>query len=103
MTGSSERTKKAAALAYKEGDYAPRVIAKGHGVTAEAIIALARENGIYVHESPELVSLLMQVDLDRFIPPELYQAVAELLAWIYWLEHGAGPAIDSSAQSENIG
>jgi len=41
-----------------------------------------------VHESPELVSLLMQVDLDQHIPPELYFAVAELLAWIYRLEHG---------------
>ncbi len=90
MKTNSDSRKKAAALAYKEGDYAPRIIAKGQGVTAEAIIALARENGIYVHESPELVGLLMQVDLDRFIPAELYQAVAELLAWIYWLELQSG-------------
>lgn len=50
---------------------------------AEAIIALAREHGLYVHQSPELVSLLLQVDLDGEIPAELYQAVAELLAWLY--------------------
>jgi flagellar biosynthesis protein len=55
---------------------------------AEAIIERARDAGVYVHESPELVSLLMQVDLDQHIPPELYFAVAELLAWIYHLEHG---------------
>ena len=54
---------KAAALSYKKGDYAPRVIAKGHGPAAEAIISLARESGIYIHESPELVEMLMQVDL----------------------------------------
>ncbi|SNB46014.1 EscU/YscU/HrcU family type III secretion system export apparatus switch protein [Geobacter sp. DSM 9736] len=91
MRDDSGKGKKAAALAYKKGDYAPRVVAKGQGATAEAMIALARENGVYVHESPELVSLLMQVDLDRFIPPELYVAVAELLVWIYWLEHGEAP------------
>jgi flagellar biosynthesis protein len=44
---------------------------------------------VYVHESPELVSLLMQVDLDQSIPPELYRAVAELLAWLYRLEAAA--------------
>jgi len=42
---------------------------------------------VYVHESPELVSLLMQVNDDSEIPPELYVAVAEILAWLYWLEH----------------
>lgn len=95
MKNSGGQAKKAAALAYKEGDYAPRVIAKGQGVSAEAIIALAKENGIYIHESPELVSLLMKVDMDRYIPDELYQAIAELLAWIYWLEQqsGAHPAL----------
>ncbi len=75
------------ALSYKEGQYAPLITAKGRGVTAEAIIACAREAGVYVHESPELVALLMQIEMDRFIPPELYRAVAELLAWIYWLEN----------------
>jgi flagellar biosynthesis protein len=43
---------------------------------------------VYVHESPELVALLMQVDLDARIPPELYVAVAELLAWLYAIENG---------------
>ena len=79
---------KAAALSYKRGDYAPRVIAKGHGAMAEAIIEIARESGVYVHESRELVEMLMQVDIDRDIPPELYRAVAEILAWIYWMEMG---------------
>jgi len=79
--------RKAIALTYKEGQYAPKVIAKGRGATAEAIIACAKEAGVYVHESAELVSLLMQVDVDKYIPPELYRSVAELLAWIYWLEN----------------
>jgi flagellar biosynthesis protein len=88
MKNWKERERRAAALAYRKGDYAPRVIAKGEGEAAEAIINLAREAGVYVHESPELVRMLMQLDLDRNIPPELYAAVAELLAWLYWLEQG---------------
>ena len=83
-----EHLKHAVALAYTQTDAAPRVIAKGRGVLAEQIIARARENGVYVHESPELVSLLMQVDLDQRIPPQLYLAVAELLSWLYLLERG---------------
>lgn len=86
----------AVALAYQTGQAAPRVVAKGRGLLAQAIIERAREAGVYVHESPELVSLLMQVDLDQHIPPQLYLAVAELLAWIYQLEHAAA-AIPSKA------
>ena len=78
----------AVAMAYRSGDAAPKVVAKGRGLLAETIIERAREAGVYVHESPELVSLLMQVDLDQHIPPQLYLAVAELLAWLYRLEHG---------------
>lgn len=76
------------ALTYTESDVAPRVVAKGRGVLAEQIIARAREHGVYVHQSPELVSLLMQIDLDEHIPPQLYVAVSELLAWLYRLESG---------------
>ncbi|MBZ0105516.1 MAG: EscU/YscU/HrcU family type III secretion system export apparatus switch protein [Sulfuricella denitrificans] len=78
----------AVALAYHAGQSAPKVVARGRGLLADAIIARAKEAGVYVHESPALVSLLMQVDLDQHIPPELYLAVAELLAWLYRLEHG---------------
>lgn len=78
----------AVALAYGENDAAPRVVAKGKGQVAQAIIERAREAGVYVHESPELVALLMQVDLDQRIPSQLYVAVAELLAWLYRIEAG---------------
>ena len=85
---ANDAQKSAVALAYSQTDAAPRVVAKGRGLVAEQIIARAREHGVYVHESPELVSLLLQVDLDQRIPPQLYIAVAELLAWIYRLESG---------------
>lgn len=80
----------AVALKYAPGDSAPKVVAKGRGLIAEEIIARAREHGVFVHESPELVTLLSQVDLDDHIPPALYIAVAELLAWLYQVERKGG-------------
>ena len=82
-----DKVREAVALAYSQADAAPRVVAKGRGQIAEQIIAKARENGVYVHESPEMVALLTQIDIDQHIPAELYLAVAELLAWLYSLEH----------------
>ncbi len=79
-------TQQAVALAYEHGEYAPKIVAKGRGVVAEQIIARAKEHNIFVHQSQELVSLLMKVDLDEHIPTRLYQAIAELLVWIYELE-----------------
>lgn len=83
-----DKRKSAIALAYQTGDTAPRVVAKGRGLIAQAIIERAREHGVYVHESEDLVGMLMQVELDEHIPPQLYLAVAELLAWLYRLERG---------------
>lgn len=82
----------AIALAYETGDFAPKVVAKGRGLIAEQIIARAKEHNVFVHESKDLVALLMQVDLDDHIPPVLYQAIAEILAWLYNLEHGVSQA-----------
>lgn len=82
-----EHRAEAVALAYTAGQSAPSVVAKGRGLIAAEIINRAKEAGVYVHESPELVALLMQVDLDARIPSELYVAVAELLAWLYAIEH----------------
>lgn len=83
---SSGLREQAVALAYAPGESAPRVVAKGKGLIAQEIIKRAQEAGVYVHESPELLGLLMQVDLDERIPPQLYVAVAELLAWLYRVE-----------------
>lgn len=94
---SRTNRKSAAALAYDDPasrDGAPRVVAKGYGIVAEMIVQRAREAGLHVHEAPQMVSLLMQVDLDSQIPPQLYQAVAELLAWLHGLE-----AVDSNAKA----
>ncbi|WP_017772106.1 EscU/YscU/HrcU family type III secretion system export apparatus switch protein [Paraburkholderia kururiensis] len=95
---SRTQRKSAAALLYdaQNDAAAPRVVAKGYGLVAEMIVQRAKEAGLYVHEAPEMVSLLMQVDLDARIPPKLYQAVAELLAWLHRLESG----VDDRAAAE---
>lgn len=97
---SPDKRQMAVALAYQSGDAAPKVVARGRGIIAQAIIERAKEHGVFVHESEELVGLLMQVELDEQIPPQLYLAVAELLAWIYRLEHKeipSNPGIDSAS------
>ena len=77
---------RAIALRYAEGDRAPVVVAKGRGLVAEEIVRRAREAGLFVHESAALVALLAEVDLDSRIPPALYLAIAELLAWVHAVE-----------------
>ncbi len=91
----------AVALAYRDGDAAPKVVASGRGLIAQAIIERAKEHGVYVHESEELVSMLMQVELDQHIPPQLYLAVAELLAWLYRMERGETAAIPRTGPIAN--
>ncbi|MBU3634415.1 EscU/YscU/HrcU family type III secretion system export apparatus switch protein [Polynucleobacter sp. es-GGE-1] len=85
----AKNLQQAVALTYEHGEFAPKVLASGKGLVAEQIIAKAKEHQIYIHESKDLVGLLMQVDLDENIPPALYQAVAEILAWLYQLEKQA--------------
>jgi flagellar biosynthesis protein len=73
-----------AALRYERGtDRAPRVVARGEGHIAERILAVARESGIPIHEDRELVQVLAKLDIDSEIPLEVYQAVAEVLAFLY--------------------
>ena len=78
----------AVALSHRDEGRAPVVVAKGYGVLAESIMRSAREHGLYVHASAPLVRLLMQVQLDRQIPPPLYAAVAQVLAWLWEIDQG---------------
>jgi len=80
--------KKAVALRYERGkDRAPRVTAKGQGWLAEQILKQAGDNTPVV-EDAALVEVLYQLDLQQEIPPHLYQAVAEILAFVYRLDKG---------------
>jgi len=97
----NEHRAMAVALKYAPGDSAPTVVAKGRGLIAAEIISRAREHGVFVHESPELVALLSQVNLDDQIPPQLYVVVAELLAWLYRVESGG--MLPDRSLAENLG
>lgn len=80
--------RQAVALSYNEerGDTIPRVVAVGKGIIAENIIAKAKEAGVPIQEDPELVASLCQIELGRPVPPELYEAVARLLAFVLYLD-----------------
>ncbi|WP_188454404.1 EscU/YscU/HrcU family type III secretion system export apparatus switch protein [Virgibacillus oceani] len=76
--------KKAAALRYHTGrDNAPKVTATGKGLVADNIIAKAKENNVPVQEDSSLVELLAELNINETIPEELYQAVAEVFAYVY--------------------
>ncbi|NLA74300.1 MAG: flagellar biosynthesis protein FlhB [Deltaproteobacteria bacterium] len=84
MNNENSRIKKAVALKYERGkDAAPRVTAKGTGLIAEKILEIAEKEGIPVTEEPDLVTALARLDFYDQIPPELYHAVAEILAFAY--------------------
>ena len=81
-----QKLKKAVALKYEQArDNAPRITAKGTGLIAERIIEIAQKEGIPMTEDPDLVGVLIQLELQEEIPPELYRAVAEILAFAYRL------------------
>lgn len=75
--------KKAVGLKYEQGDNAPKIIGLGKGNVAEKIIELAKEKDIPIVQNPLLAGELSQLGLNQEIPPELYAAVAEILAFIY--------------------
>lgn len=75
--------KLAVALEYEIGTReAPRVTAKGYGTIAEQIIAMAEEHGIVIESNAHLAEALSGVELDERIPIELYEAVAEVIAFV---------------------
>ncbi len=75
---------KAAALSYERGKAnAPKVTAKGEGITAQNIIKIAKLHDIPIKKDEDLIELLSKVELDQEIPPEMYKAVAEVFSFIY--------------------
>ncbi len=74
----------AVALKY-DGENAPRVTAKGTGQIADRIVELARENNIPMQENTLMAQTLSQLELNQEIPPALYLAVAEIIAFAYYL------------------
>ena len=79
--------KRAAALKFNyPDDQAPSITATGTGDTAEYIIAVAEEHNIPVYKDPPLAKALGQLEVGDLVPPELYTAVADVLAFVYSLD-----------------
>ena len=81
---------RAVALHY-DGKNAPSVVAKGSGEIARQILAIAAKHDIPLHEDPELLALLAKLDLGQQIPENLYLAVAQIIAFAYYISGKAPP------------
>lgn len=84
MKSRDKGLSRAVALQYGELSV-PKVVAKGNGEMAQAIIDAAISHGTVITENPALAALLTEVELNTEIPEELYVAVAVVLSWVYWM------------------
>lgn len=80
----AKQPRRAVALRYDPAtDAAPKVVAKGKGLAAEQIIKQARKHAVPVREDPALAAVLGRLNIDQEVPPEVYRAVAAILALLY--------------------
>lgn len=82
MQKKKEKPKQAVALFYDPEDNAPRVVASGKGALAERIIEKAKEAEVPVHTDGKLAETLSRLEIGEAIPPQLYEAVAEILVFV---------------------
>jgi len=96
---SQQHDTRAVAIRYEADKGAPKVTAKGRGLIAEQIIDLAQQNGVHIHESPELVDVLVRLELGEEIPEALYRAIAEIIAFTYSLKNESSPQAASKRRN----
>ena len=84
--GKKEPVKSAVALEYNPNDDAPKIIATGKGLLAEKIVEKAKEANVPVHQDAKLAGTLSKLEIGDMIPPELYEAVAEVLVFVDAME-----------------
>ena len=77
-----KKIKQAVALEYDPNDLAPKIVATGRGRIAERIIEEAKQNDVPIHEDEKLAGTLSKLDIGEYIPPELYEVVAEILVFV---------------------
>ncbi|GLQ09737.1 type III secretion protein [Devosia yakushimensis] len=83
MSRESKPRALAVALQYEKGtSEAPRVVAKGRGLIAERIIAMAAEHDVVIEANPVLAEALSAVELDETIPIELYESIAVVIGYV---------------------
>jgi len=89
-----DRNKAAIALGYQRTEKAPKVIATGKGYLADKIIQKAEEEDIPIHQDEKLANDLSKLEIGEFIPPELYQVVAEVLVFVDTMDKIKGKIMD---------
>lgn len=77
-----DMNKTAIALSYEMDDQAPKIIATGRGYLADKILNAAKEEDIPIHKDNKLANTLSKLDIGDYIPPELYDVVAEILIFV---------------------
>ena len=78
----TKKVKTAVALGFEPGDQAPKIIATGKGYLAEKIIEEAKKSNVPLHHDSKLAETLSRLDFGDYIPPELYEVVAEILVFV---------------------
>jgi flagellar biosynthesis protein len=77
-----DKKKTAVALSYHPDDNAPKIIASGRGYLADKMIDVANQSNVPVHKDEKLAGTLSKLDIGEYIPPELYEVVAEILVFV---------------------
>lgn len=77
-----KKIRKAVALGIEKGDDTPKILATGQGYLADRIIEKAKEENIPLHYDPKLTDTLSSLEFGEYIPPELYEAVVEILLYV---------------------
>lgn len=93
--GKDTKDKTAVALSYEPGEAAPKVLASGKGYLAEKIVEKAEEEEIPLHADDKLAKTLSGLDIGAYIPPELYEVVAEILVFVDDMDRIKGKVMES--------
>ncbi|WP_310603385.1 EscU/YscU/HrcU family type III secretion system export apparatus switch protein [Anaerosporobacter sp.] len=97
----TNRNKSAIALAYSPNDTAPKVIASGQGYLADKIIDKAQEEAVPIHKDSKLANTLSKLDVGEYIPPELYNVVAEILVFVDSMDRIKGKVTAETNKDNN--
>ena len=87
LVHEKSKRQKAVALRYEPDErVAPHIVAAGEGEVAKQILEIANLHDVPVYEQPEVVEALVKLEIGTEIPSEFYQAVAEILAFVYSID-----------------
>ncbi len=89
-TNKKKKVEKAVALKYSTEDRAPKVVAKGRGHAASRIVEMAKDEDIYIYKDENLIDSLIELEINEEIPEQLYEAVAEIIFFVYNLDINRG-------------